>query len=82
GDTRASEQMMRQAIEIRPKRKGYHLALGILLRSQGRNQEALEALQTEVALNPTSEPAQRLLREMAALLSDQKVPSPPETPPH
>lgn len=52
GRTQEAEQLVRQAIALKPNSRSYHFALGLVLRQEQRWDEALAAFQQELAINP------------------------------
>src|ERR1700735_209025 len=54
GDRNTAEQLIHQAIQIRPKTAVYHQNLGKLLKEMSRPQEALEAYSHAAEFDPTS----------------------------
>jgi tetratricopeptide (TPR) repeat protein len=56
-----AETAFRRAIELRPKGKGYHFALGIVLETTGRCEEALKEFKLELANYPDDESVKRQL---------------------
>jgi tetratricopeptide (TPR) repeat protein len=56
----------RRAIALRPRAPAYHLALGLMLREQGRETEAMEAFRKELEIQPTQTAARQFLQELEA----------------
>ena len=70
-----AEQFSRQAIALRPTDAGFQLNLANRLKEKGRNDEALEAYEQAVAVNPGHVPAlKNLLRFLVAEERWSKVP--------
>jgi tetratricopeptide (TPR) repeat protein len=51
-DSRQIESLLKESAELDPAFPGVHLHLGILYQSEGRNDEAIQALQKAIKLNP------------------------------
>jgi hypothetical protein len=52
GRTQEAEQSVRQAIALSPKARSYHFVLGLVLRQEQCWNDALDAFQQELVLNP------------------------------
>jgi hypothetical protein len=59
-----AEQCMRQAIQLRPEGQGYRFALGVLLRSRGDLEGALEQFRLELVNYPGEVAAKQQIREI------------------
>jgi len=68
GRTPEAEQSVRQAIALRPHARSYHFVLGLVLRQEQRWNEALEAFQQELAIDPDNRNAAIHVADLRARL--------------
>ena len=59
-----AERAMRTAILARPEGKGYHLGLGVVLKAQGRLEEAKKEVAMELAGDPGNAAARQFLEQL------------------
>jgi tetratricopeptide (TPR) repeat protein len=72
GQIAGAEADFRRAVALQPEEPGFHLALGLVLRMQGRLTEALDAFQTELLNNPQQGVAQMLIDQVEAEMRAKK----------
>jgi protein O-mannosyl-transferase len=63
-----AEQSVRRAIALRPHARSYHFVLGLVLRQEQRWNEALDAFQQELAIDPGNGPAAIHVADLRARL--------------
>ncbi len=64
----AAEAALREAVRLEPRAPGYALALGLVLKQQGKLAPALEMFRAELTLNPADTAAQAQIAETSAQL--------------
>jgi len=72
GHTPEAMDCVRQAIALRPNGFAYHLALGVMLKTQGDRTGALQEFKEELANNPGEQAAAAQVKEM-----EGQLPAPP-----
>ena len=65
GKTDQAVEALTVAVRRSPQTPGYHYALGVALRKQGKAAEALEAFKVELLLDPKNAGAQQQVAELS-----------------
>ena len=66
GQLDQAEELVRRAVALQPQGRGYHLALGIILRDQGDLKQAVQQLHDELANFPDEAAAAEEIRRIEA----------------
>lgn len=66
GERDAAETSLHRAIEADPRLLGPRYTLGVLLKQEGRNKEALDYFRAELVKNPSDADARRQVEELSA----------------
>lgn len=65
-----AEQSVRQAIALNPKARSYHFVLGLVLRQEQRWNDALDAFEQELSINPGDAGARTHVADLQSRLHD------------